>query len=309
MILNKNYANGKLLITGEYLILEGAYSLAIPCSKGQHIEYNADQKSKVIDWKSFDFKQKLWFSVKYESDSLNIIETNDKTKAIGLQRILIEAYKLSKTVKLNGQISTFLDFPNNWGLGSSSTLTVCISKIFKIDPLELHFKTSNGSGYDVACGHFNKPITYLINNKKPIVKEIDFELPFSENIFFIHLNKKQKSENEIVRFKKQTKNKSININSISDITSEMIDCQNINLFNDLIDEHENIISYYIDKKPIKTELFPDFNGSIKSLGAWGGDFVMASSLDDSFEYFKAKGFNTIIPFHKMIKDQSSYVDN
>ena len=305
----KNYANGKLLITGEYLILEGAYSLAIPCSKGQQIEYKADQKSKTIEWKSYDFTQKLWFSVKYESDSLNIIETNDQAKAIGLQTILLEAYRLSKTVKLKGQISTFLDFPNNWGLGSSSTLIVCISKIFQIDPLELHFKTSNGSGYDVACGYFNKPITYLINNKKPIVKEIEFEVPFSENIVFIHLNKKQKSENEIIRFKKQTQNKSININSISDITSKMIDCQHINLFNDLIDEHENIISFYIDKKPIKNKLFSDFNGSIKSLGAWGGDFIMASSMDDSFEYFKTKGFDTIIPFHKMIKDQSSNVDN
>lgn len=307
--MNNNYANGKLLITGEYLILEGAYSLAIPCSKGQKIEYTQDKKSKTIEWKSYDFMQKLWFSVKYESDSLNIIETNDKVKAIGLQRILLEAYRLSKTVKLNGQIITFLDFPNNWGLGSSSTLIVCISKMFKIDPLELHFKTSNGSGYDVACGYLNKPITYLINNKKPIVKEIEFKIPFSKNIVFIHLNKKQKSENEIIRFKKKTKNKSININSISDITLKMINCQHINIFNDLIDEHENIISHYIDKKPIKTELFSDFNGSIKSLGAWGGDFIMASSLDDSFEYFKTKGFDTIIPFNKMIKDQSSNVDN
>jgi mevalonate kinase len=307
--LNKNHANGKLLITGEYLILEGAYSLAIPCSKGQKIEYFPDEKSNTINWKSFDYLNELWFSTKYDAVSLKIIETNDNLKAIDLQRILLEAYKLSKTVKLNGQISTFLDFPNNWGLGSSSTLIVCISKLLNINPLELHFNTSKGSGYDVACGNSNKPITYLINNKKPIVKEIDFNIPFAKNIFFIHLNKKQKSENEIIRFKKQTKNKSININSISDITSKMINCNQINLFNDLIEEHENIISYYIDKLPIKKELFSDFEGSIKSLGAWGGDFIMASSKNNCNDYFKSKGFDTIISYEKMIKNQSFNVDN
>ena len=306
--MKTNYANGKLLITGEYLVLEGANSLAIPCAKGQKIDYVPNNKINTIDWTSLDYLNNKWFSANFEADSLDILSSSDNHKAKHLQKMLIEAYKLSNN-KLSGQIKTTLEFPNNWGLGSSSTLIVCISKLLKINPLDLHFKSSNGSGYDVACGIYNKAITYLINNKKPIIKEVDFNLPFSKNIYFIHLNKKQKSEKEIIRFKKEIKNKSINVNSISEITSKMIECDEINLFNELIEEHENIISYYINKKPIKNEQFSDFKGAIKSLGAWGGDFIMASAKNNCSEYFRSKGFNTVISYDEMIKNPSINVNN
>ena len=34
------------------------------------------------------------------------------------------------------------------------------------------------------------------------------------------------------------------------------------------------MSELLDTKTIKELLFPDFSGTIKSLGAWGGDFVL-----------------------------------
>ena len=298
--MKRNYANGKLLITGEYLILEGAYSLAIPCSRGQNLDYIQNNNANAIDWRSLNFDNKEWFSVKFESDSFDILRTSDKKKAKNLQKILIEAYKLSN-IKLVGKINTALEFPNDWGLGSSSTLIACLSKLLKIDPFELHFNTSNGSGYDVACGIYDKPITYLINNKKPIIEELSWDIPFKENLFFVHLNKKQKSELEISRFKNKIENKSINVKTISDITSKIITCKDVHVFNDLIEEHEDIIGYYIGRNPIKKEQFSDFDGAVKSLGAWGGDFVMVSGNTNCNEYFKSKGFNTIIPFKNMIK--------
>ena len=45
--------------------------------------------------------------------------------------------------------------------------------------------------------------------------------------------------------------------------------------------------------------FKDFKGEIKSLGAWGGDFILASG-DDSPSYFKSKGYKTIIKFDDMV---------
>jgi hypothetical protein len=56
----------------------------------------------------------------------------------------------------------------------------------------------------------------------------------------------------------------------------------------------------ISKKPIKQELFKDFRGEIKSLGAWGGDFILVSGDKESPNYFKNLGFTTIIPFEEMI---------
>jgi hypothetical protein len=49
---------------------------------------------------------------------------------------------------------------------------------------------------------------------------------------------------------------------------------------------------------IKESLFSDFDGIIKSLGAWGGDFVMAA--DHPAEYFAAKGYETIVAYEDMI---------
>jgi hypothetical protein len=46
--------------------------------------------------------------------------------------------------------------------------------------------------------------------------------------------------------------------------------------------------------------FSDFKGEIKSLGAWGGDFVMVISESDPTAYFSEKGFTTVISYDEMI---------
>jgi hypothetical protein len=53
-------------------------------------------------------------------------------------------------------------------------------------------------------------------------------------------------------------------------------------------------------KTIKESLFPDFNGIIKSLGAWGGDFVLAIAKENPTDYFKERGFKTIVSYKDMI---------
>jgi hypothetical protein len=36
------------------------------------------------------------------------------------------------------------------------------------------------------------------------------------------------------------------------------------------------------------------------LGAWGGDFILATSKENPTDYFKSKGFETVIPFDQMV---------
>mgnify|MGYP003959591373 FL=1 len=79
-----------------------------------------------------------------------------------------------------------------------------------------------------------------------------------------------------------------------------MNCSNQKNFNDLIYSHEQIISKLISKKPIKKELFDNFSGEIKSLGAWGGDFIMASCEEDPSNYFKNKGYSTIFKYTDII---------
>jgi hypothetical protein len=53
-------------------------------------------------------------------------------------------------------------------------------------------------------------------------------------------------------------------------------------------------------KTVKEALFPDFKGVLKSLGAWGGDFILAISKENPKDYFASKGYETIIPYSEMI---------
>jgi hypothetical protein len=54
---------------------------------------------------------------------------------------------------------------------------------------------------------------------------------------------------------------------------------------------------------VKLHFFPDFNGAVKSLGAWGGDFVMAThngNPNHAVSYFRNKGFNIIFPYKELV---------
>ena len=67
-------------------------------------------------------------------------------------------------------------------------------------------------------------------------------------------------------------------------------------------EHEFIISKAISKNPIQKSTFMGYkDGKIKSLGSWGGDFILAAGPSDSNKYFEKKGFKTVIRFMDMLK--------
>jgi len=51
---------------------------------------------------------------------------------------------------------------------------------------------------------------------------------------------------------------------------------------------------------VKERLFPDYFGTLKSLGAWGGDFILATGTKETPRYFKNKGFETILTYSEMI---------
>ena len=44
----------------------------------------------------------------------------------------------------------------------------------------------------------------------------------------------------------------------------------------------------------------NFDGSIKSLGAWGGDMIMVTSHNNPSGYFKERGYSTIFKFEELL---------
>ena len=119
-------------------------------------------------------------------------------------------------------------------------------------------------------------------------------------LYFVYLNQKQNSRDGIAQYKNNTSDLSESILAISTITQNIISCKTLDEFILLIEKHENIVSKIIYQNPVKELLFSDFNGGIKSLGAWGGDFVLVASKDNPTDYFKKKGYQTVISFQEMI---------
>jgi len=300
------YSNGKLLITGEYLVLDGANALALPTKFGQSLELEEHEGSKII-WKSLDEKEAIWFE---EIFSIDEIASPSKKRARKdtkftkrIIQILREAKKLNPDFlnKNKGyKITTKLDFPRDWGLGSSSTLINNIATWAKVDPFKLLEKSFGGSGYDIAAAQNNSPILYSNAGNSINVHPQQLDWNFTDQLFFVHLNRKQNSSDGIANYQKQKTHKALPFTEINLITSKICVCNTLSEFEKLITTHEEHISKVIQQKPIKEKLFSDYKGSIKSLGAWGGDFVLVTGNDGDMDYFRKKGFETILSFREMI---------
>ncbi|NCO63180.1 MAG: GHMP kinase [Flavobacteriales bacterium] len=296
------YSNGKLLISGEYAVLDGAVALAVPTAFGQSLVVEAIDYPKLI-WKSFDEQGTIWYEEGFLIDNLFSEfskETNDTTLR------LIQIFKSIKQLNpsfLNSntgyKISTHLDFKKDWGLGTSSTLINNLAQWTHVDAYKLLQMTFGGSGYDIACAQHNKPISYQLNDGKPYVSEVNFNPSFKECLYFVYLNKKQNSREGIKKYKLNQPHELV-LNDLSKISHKLMVCKTLSEFETLITLHEEFISEIIKQQPIKQELFNDFKGSIKSLGAWGGDFILVASKKNPASYFKSKGFKTIIPYKDMV---------
>ena len=294
------YSNGKVLLTGEYVILDGALSLAAPTKFGQHLKFQ-ENLSNLINWKSKNFDGNIWFECLITSDTLKVKSTSSQKISNTLVEIInfIREYNPAFLKNCGSDISTNLTFEKNLGLGSSSTLISNLSKISGVNPYTLNNKIFKGSGYDIACAESISPILYKLDKDQKIINEVSFKPSFNEHIYFVYLNKKQNSISEIEKYNKNKASNSI-INEISDITSEILVCNSIDQFNKLIEAHELIISKLISKQTVKDLLFKDFDGYIKSLGAWGGDMIMVSSEIDPSKYFIEKGYSTIFKFKELL---------
>lgn len=293
-------SNGKLLITSEYLVLDGAKALALPTKKGQTLTVKKNNLD-VFTWKSFAVDGSIWFEATFD-EKFNVISFSDKKTAQILAAFLKTAVELNPSfIKYSKSFSveTHLEFEQSWGLGTSSTLINNIANWADINPFELQQKTFLGSGYDIACASVNSPIIYKITKNIPSYRAVAYKPPFLDKLYFVHLNKKQNSRDAIKGYRNFLGDKKDSIEKANILTEKLFSCTELSKFMQILDEHEKMISEIIGKAPVKEQLFPCFYGSVKSLGAWGGDFVLACG-ENVEEYFNNKGYNTIIPFKDMI---------
>ncbi len=302
---NTFYSNGKLLITGEYLVLDGAISLALPTKFGQNLVVETIDNNNIIDWKSYDSDGTIWFETNFSFRSIIEKEQFDASENVKntLVEILHQAYLLNPNFIVNSNgylIKTQLFFPRNWGLGTSSTLINNIAQWTDIDAFRLLKNSFGGSGYDIACAQNNVPILYQLIDENPVVELVNFNPIFKDNIYFVYLNQKQNTKNAIINYQNRINQFDKDISKINKITNQILNTNILKQFENLIETHEIILSNILEMQTIKECLFNDFEGVIKSLGAWGGDFVMVVSDKNPTKYFEKRGFKTILNYNDMI---------
>lgn len=299
------YSNGKLLLTGEYVVLDGAKALALPTKFGQSLQVTSGEKNTLF-WKSRDSDGTVWFEdiISFEAIKNKIHSDSENAVRNTLIDILHQAYKQNNAFLDHSEgytVTTELTFPRFWGLGTSSTLINNIAQWIQIDAFELLRKSFGGSGYDIACAQNDTPIIYRLENEVPQVETVSFRPPFANQLHFVYLNRKQSSSAAINSYYNKQQHVGKLIHEINGITNALLTANTISRFSELLESHEIIMSNVLEMQTIKEALFSDFKGIVKSLGAWGGDFVLVVSEENPQPYFQERGYNTIISYPDMIK--------
>ncbi|MGE3610187.1 MAG: GYDIA family GHMP kinase [Bacteriovoracaceae bacterium] len=303
------YGHGKLLLSGEYFVIDGAEALALPTTVGQSMKVKYRHSYQpTLNWKSFDHMGNVWFESDYEFWHFDPIKKQSEKKQDFVQSVL-KAVRLQNPHFLRDEMDVFveskIEFPLEWGLGSSSTFIYNIAQWAYVGPFELLKKTIGGSGYDIACAQAIGPIKFQNKDSKPQWESVPFNPAFKDQLFFLYLGQKQSSEKEVIKYQEmKIEGKGQIINEISQLTKEMIVASDVKMFDKIIKSHEEIISQALKYEKVKDKYFSDYWGEVKSLGAWGGDFALVTSERDfhtTKKYFEEKGFNTFIPYSEIVR--------
>lgn len=289
--------------------MDGAKALALPCRYGQTLTVEKISKPE-IHWKSFDCEGDLWFEQIFQILNGKIVKpklskASNQDTSSRLQQVLNELILFNSDLfqESGFSIETHLEFPQNWGLGSSSTLIVNLAKWAQINPYKLLSKTFGGSGYDVACAENNSPLCFqIVEDSHPKIEPVNFDPIFKTNLFFVHLNQKQNSREGIKHYRNQDLSRKKDwIVQVSNLTGNFLECRRLSTFEDLIDEHESLLSSILNLPTVKQSRFPDYPKALKSLGAWGGDFILATGGETEKDYFRNKGYSAILDYSEIIK--------
>jgi mevalonate kinase len=270
------YANGKLLLTGEYLVLAGARALALPVRFGQKMSVT-ETTSDFIEWIASDTRG-TWLQARFSTVNAGLCELSCG-KPFFAQQLLQAAASLNPSFLKDIQglrLHFELNYPREWGLGSSSSLIWLISSLAGLDVYQLYPLISKGSGYDVACASRDKPFFYTRGTPEPTVECTTIGAALSDHAVFAYLGIKQDTQTEVDRFL-SSKSSYVShisiINTLGEAIHKESDGQQLCR---LIQEHEAVLAGLLNKEPVSSR-FPGFPGAVKSLGAWGGDFALFTS--------------------------------
>ncbi|MFN0174084.1 MAG: GYDIA family GHMP kinase [Saprospiraceae bacterium] len=301
-------AQGKLLLTGEYFVLDGALALAVPVRFGQTLWVEAGDSIGKLSWQSQNPDGSVWFEAEFMWPDFQILNSSDQNTAQTLAEILRACQGQNPSFFIENQsfrVFTQNDFPREWGLGTSSTLIAALARWAGVDPYKVLFETLGGSGYDIACAYAEGPIVYRLDGQTPRISVAHLQgVPhLTDQLYFVFLGNKQNSREGIARYRERVSKNPEIIEKISRLTQRFLEAKTLAELDSVLLEHEIIVSETIGLPRAKDLYFRDFWGEVKSLGAWGGDFVLVTSERPEAEtrgYFIEKRFRVILRWEEMV---------
>lgn len=287
-------ANGKVLLTGEYAVLYGAMALAVPLSAGQTLQVATPGREGFLEWQAW-YGDSQWFQASIRLADWEMETTSNAPRCRFLIRVLRAAIAMGASIPESAVCICQLDFAPDWGLGSSSTFIALIAKWLNVDAFRLHQQVSSGSGYDVVCALADKPLIFSRSGAEYHAGQTSLCPDVLAQLYLVRLHRPVSTEKQLVRAKAYESRLRKVVSQVTALTIQMANTTNPAELPQLFREHENLIAWATGLQPIRDALFADFAGGVKSLGAWGGDFVLAASApgrEYCTEYFAQKGFDT-----------------
>ncbi len=304
ILSNQNsYGHGKLLITGEYLVLEGAEALAVPLRLGQQFVIRS-ARGADLHWKSLRPDGSVWFQGLFNMLDFTAQECTDQSFADRLTDILTAVTRQNPDFLSDwkGQkVESKLEFEPEWGFGTSSTLIHAIAEWGEVDAYSLYEQTFGGSGYDLACATAEGPIIFKSTEEEIHIEPLGLEWPFKEQIHLVYSGQKTSSKGSVEQHSAKLKQAKGAVEAISAITQRVADAESLEEFTELLTDHNERMSKILGEPA--NPWIPDFPGLIKPLGAWGGDFFLAVSPEDPKTMKKKlaeKGFTTIFGWNDLV---------
>lgn len=294
----KYTASGKLLLFGEYFVLKGSPCFAVPLKFGQNLKvrYNG---APGVSWEVHD-PYGQWIKVQF-NEKLEVLEATDKKQASQIREVLRILQKSKPDINWNGLSFHFsIDFDRAFGFGTSSTFLSLLAQWSGVSAYDLLAHTFGGSGYDIAAAQESKAFTYTIDDR--IIDRLEINENIQRQVLFVYLGNKQKSASEVQRFSSLSVSVE-QMETMRKIVGEATECEEIEAWEALMEKSENLLSSVLKTEKVKEKLFSDYPYSIKSLGAWGGDFVMATcrNTEEAKAYFQKKNKQPVFLYKELIK--------
>jgi|GEM_PF-2498310 len=298
------HSNGNLLLTGEYLISQGAEAIALPLKKGHTLAVKPIHGKNIL-WESV-YNHETEIKVRFTSDDFQIIQTDNENSAKFIQQVLSKAMDyLPSLSQLPGyHVKAYHDYPEFLELGCESALIANIANWFNINPYRFTRDISPGLEHGIACARSNKPILYQLTNKYPDYREINLNLPFKEKIYIVYID----HNSDLSDRGKQTQEFHDHhevLPKIREINKRIIQSRSLEAFENILLEHDNLLAGLLKEQRLQERIFQEFPGLIKPLNEWNGELNLVTwkgEKNELEEYFAPYNIQTIFSWDELVKN-------